>query len=294
MKENKDQSIKFGLIILFSILTTWCLYFIIINVLIADKSNMGAFGDSFGALNTLFAGLAFGGIIYTIIIQRKELNLQREELEIQRREFQINRITNIVFKQLEICQKAITEFIYNSHIESQLREHGLNGIKLFTSELFLKTGTASDVGLPIDTYSLNKKENVQIIYNSKRHLFPIVEQIQKSVIIIRLTIENDTIEEEDKLELESIFHFNLDKAVHNMLYALNEFLETILERKQEKPKMHYYSVKNGFNITGEELDVLGHLASDLYIIEKCIGKLGYLGGYKKARSILRNYDIDLG
>ena len=46
----------------------------------------GLFGDSFGAVNALFSGLAFAGVIYAIILQRKELQLQREELEATRGE----------------------------------------------------------------------------------------------------------------------------------------------------------------------------------------------------------------
>jgi len=44
----------------------------------------GTFGDMFGAINTLFAGLAFAGIIFAIILQAKELELQREELGLTR------------------------------------------------------------------------------------------------------------------------------------------------------------------------------------------------------------------
>ena len=52
----------------------------------------GQFGDSFGALNALFSGLAFAGIIYTIQLQRKELNYQREELRLTR--FELKRSTD--------------------------------------------------------------------------------------------------------------------------------------------------------------------------------------------------------
>jgi len=38
-------------------------------------SNRGTFGDMFGAVNALFSSLAFAGIIYTILIQRRELSL---------------------------------------------------------------------------------------------------------------------------------------------------------------------------------------------------------------------------
>lgn len=49
-------------------------------------SDRGTFGDMFGAVNTLFSGLAFAGIIYAIILQQRELKLQKEELELTRRE----------------------------------------------------------------------------------------------------------------------------------------------------------------------------------------------------------------
>ncbi|MEC7119666.1 MAG: putative phage abortive infection protein, partial [Pseudomonadota bacterium] len=49
---------------------------------------LGTFGDSFGALNTLFSGLAFAGIILTVILQSKELRETREELKGQRGEFE--------------------------------------------------------------------------------------------------------------------------------------------------------------------------------------------------------------
>lgn len=41
----------------------------------------GSFGDQFGAVNALFSGLAFAGVIYAVVLQSKELALQREELE---------------------------------------------------------------------------------------------------------------------------------------------------------------------------------------------------------------------
>ncbi|GAA5445405.1 hypothetical protein Misp06_03608 [Microbulbifer sp. NBRC 101763] len=40
----------------------------------------------FGAVNALFSGLAFAGLIYTIILQKNELGLQREELRLTRDE----------------------------------------------------------------------------------------------------------------------------------------------------------------------------------------------------------------
>ncbi len=50
-------------------------------------SEKSSIGGMFGVANALFSGLAFGGIIYTILLQRNELELQRKELRLTRNEF---------------------------------------------------------------------------------------------------------------------------------------------------------------------------------------------------------------
>ncbi len=46
----------------------------------------GDFGGQFGAINALFSGLAFVGVIAALILQKRELALQRQELEQTREE----------------------------------------------------------------------------------------------------------------------------------------------------------------------------------------------------------------
>lgn len=53
---------------------------------IPDWATRGQFGDMFGIVNSLFSGLAFSGLIYTIFLQQQELSLQREELQLTRAE----------------------------------------------------------------------------------------------------------------------------------------------------------------------------------------------------------------
>ena len=45
-----------------------------------DWTQRGLFGDSFGALNSFFSGLALAGVIITIYLQSRELRLQRKEM----------------------------------------------------------------------------------------------------------------------------------------------------------------------------------------------------------------------
>lgn len=53
-----------------------------------DYNERGSFGDKFGAVNALFSGLAFAGLFFTIVLQRKELSLQREELQLTCKEME--------------------------------------------------------------------------------------------------------------------------------------------------------------------------------------------------------------
>jgi hypothetical protein len=46
----------------------------------------GQFGDSFGSLNALFTGMALGGLVYTALLQLRQLREQQKEIESQERD----------------------------------------------------------------------------------------------------------------------------------------------------------------------------------------------------------------
>ena len=62
----------------------------------------GQFGDSFGAINALFSGLAFAGVIIALVFQRRELAFQRIELGLQRKELEL---THIELKRTDEAQE---------------------------------------------------------------------------------------------------------------------------------------------------------------------------------------------
>lgn len=61
-----------------TVILIWFVYGLFQGTLQADSS--------FDRLNTLFSGLAFWGVIWAILLQKRELALQRRELELTRRE----------------------------------------------------------------------------------------------------------------------------------------------------------------------------------------------------------------
>ncbi len=101
------------------VLFVWALTFFLFFISKSDER--GQFGDMFGAVNALFSGLAFAGLIITLILQRRELELQRQELALTRKEMEdqttefekqnetlkIQRFENTFFNMLSQFQEVV-------------------------------------------------------------------------------------------------------------------------------------------------------------------------------------------
>jgi len=110
--KNKTGSLNFLFLIIFLI---WFSSSLLVWFFFKDWSKSGTFGDTFGAINSLFSGLALGGIIYTIYLQKTELSLQRDELKLTRKE--IKRTANaqeasslLLTEQIRLNNMPLIEF----------------------------------------------------------------------------------------------------------------------------------------------------------------------------------------
>ena len=84
-KKSKLNATNIITIAFISVIVIWLLFWLFIDMFIPEI-NRGVFGDKFGAVNALFSGLAFAGLIATLLYQKEELKLQREELQQTREE----------------------------------------------------------------------------------------------------------------------------------------------------------------------------------------------------------------
>lgn len=128
---NKDsESSRSGYCIAFAfviVISLWGLSWWGISNFIEEPTNQGTFGDMFGAVNALFSGLAFAGLIATLLYQKNELKLQREELKLtreelqgQRKEFEEQnktmkrqRFENTFFNMLSLQQEIVANLSYD-------------------------------------------------------------------------------------------------------------------------------------------------------------------------------------
>nr|WP_320020905.1 hypothetical protein [uncultured Draconibacterium sp.] len=161
--QTNEESFKPLITLGIIILVIWLLSFGAVFYSIDNWTERGTFGDLFGGINSLFSGLALAGIIYTIFLQRKELNLQRLELIETRKELHRSaeaqeKSEQALAKQVEIMnQSAIL-----SALNSLLQAHTSNADYWYnkTQETMFTTQQSEKVHSEYRYYNGKKEECV--------------------------------------------------------------------------------------------------------------------------------------
>ena len=78
---------------------------------ILTLAERGQFGDSYGAVTSLFTGLAFAGLIFTILLQQRDIKLQRQDFvaqlnEMERSRKEAERQSKLQEQQLQLQQQT--------------------------------------------------------------------------------------------------------------------------------------------------------------------------------------------
>ena len=83
-----------------------------------NKNDAGIYGDSYGYVNSLFSGLAAGGVVFAIILQTLELGLQRRELEENREELRRSAVAQENLVQINALTVMMRNFV-DSYVSSK-------------------------------------------------------------------------------------------------------------------------------------------------------------------------------
>lgn len=182
----------------------------------------GTIGDSFGALNSLFSGLAFAGVIMTIIMQKNELTLQRDEMIETRKEFETNRTTNIVYNQLQRFEAAVE--LLNIPESDKFRPEG------FRAMLYLDTKKAFI--LRDDTVE-QKKEKV---LNSMRFYSTYGMQIlifsiaaYNAMNVVKATLAKSNLSIDELNQLKDTFFRNIGSIQLDVIEDISETVRLFFE-----------------------------------------------------------------
>ena len=197
-----------------------------------DFNRFGVYGDLFGCFNSLMSALAFGGLIYTIILQRRDLELQRQDYN-QTRE--------------ELKKQVLMQTMQSKLMEDQLNE----SIKMkkadYLHEIIEKLMFDEDIVSFIDKVDYK----TEIWYDEKFHKEHIVERLADKTLsylsyILYLRKERVVCEKEFHF-VEYILKRTLcDSQVHCYLYNLYHFdkpnflYQNLLDYAEEKKWLESY------------------------------------------------------
>jgi len=178
-----------SLVIIATLIITW----VMIVIYIPEWENRGHFGSAFGAVGALFSGLAFGLLIYTVLLQSQELRLQREELKLTREELEGQK------NQLEKHTEAFYLQSFENKFFQLLQIHNsiVNSTSIFTGSMkrtgrecfeILRKGIISEItNAPPSEGVIRKiwerhffKDNQSILGHYFRNLYNIIKFIENS------------------------------------------------------------------------------------------------------------------
>lgn len=242
--------IFFILLLICFILSSWYFYPFWIEKISSPNSDtthqalMGTYGDSYGALNTLFAGLAFAGIIISIYLQgielkqtRAEMKSQGEQFELQTKSFTRQTFENTFFQLLNL-QNQIIQLIEVSHygkgISSTKIATGRSAFKPLFEEKFFESVYLYELEIPEEDYPTTINEAFMLYleaYGDKlNNYFANIYQILKFI---------DSSEVDNKKDYSNILRAQLSSYELALLF-LNCLSDIGIEKF--KPLVEKYSL----------------------------------------------------
>ena len=188
---ERNQTLIWGTV---TIVGLWVLSWLLLLCFLPNPEERGLFGDMFGAVNSLFSGLALCGVVYSILLQQEGNRLSNYQ-------FRFNHILDIVNKQTEIFNVRIMEFNFQDQNENNLNFQ--EGIKFFK------------------TIENNSKACMTFIERNKDTIYSILPFIYHSNKFTHNLIDEENISDTDKDRLKKLYFLNQNRSVIDY-YSLNK------------------------------------------------------------------------
>jgi hypothetical protein len=211
------------------------------------SNNYSVVGDNVNMEKSGQTGDFVGGIVGAIwaltgvLLFYATLRLQSKELAENRKHFQMSRLTDIIYKQLDLFNSHLTNFKLKDIERNSNNEHmeyiGRSAITILRHRV--------ERVLDIEKVSKEKKarqkeafrimvENYAFIELNKDNLLNIYEELDNHVSVIRAILIKEDIPPSDLNELKSIFFRNVGRDLLNSSNLLGIFLENYLSFKKKQ------------------------------------------------------------
>jgi hypothetical protein len=200
-------------------------------------SERGTVGDTYGALNTIFSGIALAGVIITLLMQKQDLDnqkiemqLQREEMINTRNEFLMTRSTNLVYNQLERFENSVKEFKILYFGTTYIGNEALLLLYNKTKKFTLLSDNKEEQMQKVKGIILN---NLNIYGPNKESIENFAQNTNYSVQVLKQIILTPTLEKKDQEDLMKIFFTNIGFIKMDVLKNISETISYALQYRKQ-------------------------------------------------------------
>lgn len=165
----------------------------------------GTFGDSFGALNSLFTGLGFAGLLVTIFLQREDLKLTRMELsetrseiKLQSQTFRQQQFEESFYRLLSLYRENLDQLSIKVSANSATRIQGIDALSSKQQQFDEKCKPQRKISFPAHASESEKDEFIYELYTLCDSYFRSQSRYMETLNSILLLIQHDCFSPEKK------------------------------------------------------------------------------------------------
>jgi hypothetical protein len=200
------------------------------NILLQETGQVGDFIG--GVIGTIWS--LTGVLLFYVTLQ-----LQRKELAENRKHFQLSRITEIIYKQLEMYNRDIKEIkILNLDDDNKPVKHkGKKAILLIIQQIESMSEVVFDKTLTDEEKATNgvkyMSKNIAFIEFNKKELQKLYNNLGNHVDVLRAILIKEDMPPEDLNELKAIFFRNIGREFLNASEIIHNNLESYKTLKEK-------------------------------------------------------------
>ncbi|GAB5990798.1 hypothetical protein AE1304_02570 [Aeromonas enteropelogenes] len=227
--------------------------------------SLGEFGDVYGALNTLFSGLAFSGVIISIILQSAELRATRKEMEAQ-------------VSQFELQTKAMQKQVFESTFFNMISLHNSMSSRMRDTDVFLNM--CNDLNSNAQYIDITQADDntllsyLKVIYNHfMRNNYDKLGHYFRYLYQVFIFIELSSFTFDDKKIYANILRAQISNQEFSLLfinclcYGRSDKFKRLVEKYSFFEHIYYNELTTFVNALNNNLGVYYGDGSTIYSVE---------------------------
>ncbi|WP_143491805.1 MULTISPECIES: putative phage abortive infection protein [unclassified Pseudomonas] len=158
----------------------------------------GTFGDSFGALNSLFTGLGFAGLLVTIFLQREDIKLTRMELsetrteiKLQSRTFQQQQFEESFYRLLTLYKENLSHLSIRSEAAVGERIYGIDALSVLQQKFDEACAAHRMLIFPFNPEGDDQEDYIYLLYKISSAIFFRQTRYTETLNTILSLVEDD-------------------------------------------------------------------------------------------------------